>query len=69
MIIVVKKANAELTISENELEKYLANGYTQIDAKTGKKLKEPTGGGTVSVAEHNRLKAELEKLKGKNKGK
>ena len=69
----VKKANRILTVSETEVNKYLQQGYDQIDDK-GKVIKRATGGRMVPIAEYNKvleenekLKAELEELKKKEK--
>jgi len=69
----VKKANRILTVSETEVNKYLQQGYDQIDDK-GKVIKRATGGRMVPIAEYNRvldenekLKAELEELQKKEK--
>lgn len=69
----VRRDNRILTISETEVNKYLQQGYDQIDDK-GKVIKRATGGRTVPIAEYNRvleenekLKAEIEELKMKEK--
>ncbi|EGL82100.1 hypothetical protein CathTA2_2463 [Caldalkalibacillus thermarum TA2.A1] len=69
----VRRDNRILTVSETEVNKYLQQGYDQIDDK-GKVIKRATGGRTVPIAEYNRvleenekLKAELEELKKKEK--
>jgi len=58
----VKKANRILTVSETEVNKYLQQGYDQIDDK-GKVIKRATGGRMVPIAEYNRVLVENEKLK------
>ncbi len=69
----VRRDNRILTVSETEVNKYLQQGYDQIDDK-GKVIKRATGGRTVPIAEYNRvleenekLKAEIEELKMKEK--
>lgn len=64
---IVQKANKQLTVDDNAVEKYLSDGYDEID-NDGKVIKCATAKKSVDVSEYNRLKAELEKLKkGKNK--
>jgi hypothetical protein len=54
----LRKGNRVITVAEDLADGYLVRGYDQID-KNGKVTKEATGGKTVSVQEHNKLKAEL----------
>jgi IMP dehydrogenase/GMP reductase len=54
----LRKGNRVITVAEDLADGYLVRGYDQID-KNGKVVKEATGGKTVSVAEHNKLKAQL----------
>lgn len=64
---IVQKANKQLTVEDNAVDKYLSDGYDEID-NDGKVIKSATAKKAVDVSEYNRLKAELEKLKkSKNK--
>jgi flagellar basal body rod protein FlgG len=64
----LKKANRILTVAEELADGYLARGYDVID-KDGNVTKEATGGKTITVAEHNKLKARLrEAEKNQNAG-
>lgn len=69
MSAIIKRGNAEFTVDESEVEKYLAQGYDQIDAN-GKTVKQASAGKTITVEEHNKainaLKAEIAKLGKKN---
>lgn len=58
----VKRLNKVLTIPEEALDRYLREGYDQID-ENGQIIKRATGGRFVSISEYNRLVAELEKAK------
>jgi hypothetical protein len=64
----LRKANRVITVAEELADGYLVRGYDQID-KNGKVVKEATGGKTVSVAEHNKLKAQLREAEKNQDGK
>lgn len=71
MAVTVKKENRILTVDEQSLRSYLADGYDQVEVDEKKReyivVKRATGGRTVSLAEHNKALEELEKLKAENK--
>lgn len=60
--VKVKKENKVLYVPEDRLPYYLNEGYDQID-EDGKVVKRAVGGRTVSLAEYNRVVAELEKTR------
>ncbi len=58
---IVQKGNKQLRVDDTQLANYLAKGYTELDAKTGKPIvKEP-------VDEIKALKKENASLKKENK--
>lgn len=61
---LMQRANALLTVDEEDVERYIAKGYSLIDEKTGKVLKAsvPTDVGTLQKAfmEHEAKIKELE---------
>lgn len=63
---IVQKLNRQLTVSDTEIDKYLSDGYDQIDEK-GAVIKKATGKKTISIEvynkEVNKLKAEIAELK------
>lgn len=59
----VKRRNRVLIVEKFEVESYLKQGYDEVDAVTGEVIERATGGRTVSLAEHNKVLDELEKLK------
>lgn len=59
---IVKKKNRQLTVSNEAVQKYLKEGYDQINDK-GKVINKATGGRMVSLAEYNLVSEENEKLK------
>lgn len=59
----VKRRNRVLIVEKFEVDSYLKQGYDEVDADTGEIIKRATGGRTVSLAEHNKVLNELEKLK------
>lgn len=61
-VVKVRKGNRILDIDEGRLSAHLQQGYDQIDSE-GKVVKRATGGRSVSLAEHNVVVDELEKLK------
>lgn len=61
----VRKKNKVLSVTDNAVASYLAEGYDEID-KTGKVIKEATAGKTITVEEHNKVIAENETLKKEN---
>lgn len=72
----VKKENRVLTISEQEKNYYLKQGYDVVEVKNGKfDVVEPaTGGRTYSIAEYNAVvkerddsKEQIAKLEAENK--
>lgn len=63
-MVIVKKGNIELRIDETHLNKYLEDGFDEID-KNGKVVKSATGGKSVSIKEYNKLLAENAELKKK----
>lgn len=56
---LVRRGHKELTVSDTQVEAYLADGYSQVDEKTGEVVQEPTNGNPVPFAEFAKLKAEL----------
>jgi len=61
-VVKVRKGNRILDIDEGRLLAHLQQGYDQIDSE-GKVVKRATGGRSLSLAEHNAVVDELEKLK------
>ncbi|MET3504946.1 hypothetical protein [Halalkalibacter oceani] len=59
----VKKGNRILDIDSGRVDAYLKQGYDQINA-SGAIIKHATGGKAVPVGEYNKLREELEDLKG-----
>lgn len=60
--VKVRKRNKVLNIPAGRLTSYLNQGYDQI-SEDGEIIEKATGGGTVSVAEYNKVVSELEELK------
>ena len=58
----VKKKNRVLTVSAEEVPRFLKRGYDQVDEK-GKVIQRATGGRMVPLHEHNKALQEIERLK------
>ena len=58
----IKKANRVITIDDSRVDSYLSRGYDQIN-EDGEVIKEATNGKTVTIAEYNKLKSKLKKVK------
>jgi cell shape-determining protein MreC len=68
---IVRKENRQLTVQDDVVESYLAEGYDQIDLE-GNVVKRATGGRMVPLAEFNKVlealeAADVEKLEQKIK--
>jgi septal ring factor EnvC (AmiA/AmiB activator) len=64
---LVKKANTEYNIPDDKLKEYLEMGYSQVDPKTGKIIKEgKTTDKNELSAKYEALKAEAETLRAEN---
>ena len=59
----VKKGNVIYDVTEVRLEQYLKEGYDQIDPKTGKVIRQATGGKTYTIEEYRALEDENARLK------
>lgn len=59
---IVQKENRQLTVQDDIVASYLAEGYDQIDTE-GNIVKRATGGRLVPLAEFNKVIEENEKLK------
>ena len=60
---VVQKGNKQLRVDDAQLANYLAKGYTELDAKTGKPIvKEPVDEIKVLKKENAALKKENKEL-------
>lgn len=57
----VRKNNRVITVDDNRVDSYLLRGYDQVDDK-GSIIKYATGGKTVTIAEYNKLREEIERL-------
>ncbi len=58
----MRKANRVINVEKNSVSGYLARGYEQI-SDNGEIEKYATGGKNISVAEHNKVVAQLDKFK------
>lgn len=58
----MKKTNRVLYVNKGQVDSYLKQGYDQISEK-GEIVKRATGGRTISIAEHNKVLDELDKVK------
>lgn len=58
----VKKGNRVVRVNEQSLDRYLKQGYDQIDDK-GKIVKRATGGKTIPVQAYNKALDEIDTLK------
>lgn len=61
----VKKDNRILTVDNDRLQSFLAQGYDQI-GEGGKVIKRATGGRNVTIQQYNKLAEQLEELKKEN---
>jgi len=59
---IVKRGNRELTVSDLDVGKYLADGYDEIEAETGGVKQKATAGRTVTIEEHNKIVAEKDAI-------
>lgn len=58
----MKKTNRVLYVNKGQVDSYLKQGYDQI-SEDGDVIKRATGGRTISIAEHNKVLDELDKVK------
>lgn len=63
-MLVIQKANTQLKINDNELDAYLAQGYSQVDNETGEVIKVGQATDLEDIkAENSTLKAKLAEYK------
>lgn len=60
--VTVRKANRVLRVSPGQLNRFLKQGYNQIDDH-GQIIKLATGGASVNIAKYNALLQENQQLK------
>lgn len=66
-MLVIQKSNTQLKINDNELDAYLAQGYSQVDSETGEIIKVGQATDLNDIkAENDTLKAELAKYQSIN---
>lgn len=64
---VVMKGNKQLRVADERVEEMLAVGFCEVDAKTGKILREPKQDALAELKKENKaLKKENEALKKEN---
>lgn len=64
---MVMKGNKQLRVADERVEEMLAVGFCEVDAKTGKILREPKQDALAELKKENKtLKKENEALKKKN---
>ncbi len=56
-MVTVKKKNKVLKVDEKRLDKYLQDGFDQVE--NGKVIKRATGGKVVSIGLYNKIDEEL----------
>lgn len=57
------KENKVIIVADEEVKRYLTEGYDHVDDLTGEVIEAATGGRTVTLAELNAVKAELKEVK------
>ncbi|GER73433.1 hypothetical protein [Weizmannia acidilactici] len=65
--VKVRKGNRVLNVPDTRLDRFLQQGYDQID-EAGNIIKRATGGRMVSLAEYNKLLDRIAELEANQKG-